>query len=275
MKCRFLWPEAVSRRAFVRLAARLSLVFAFAAVAIAPASARQASDDLETRGDQLAAAFDNAGAIEAYALALERLGDQAGYELRAKLVHVTVDRGMDLAWARDLEAAEPVIARGMELAQALKADYPERAETWLLLAIANGSAAQFRSGREKVRAGWDIESYCKEAIRLDPSFSLPYIALGKFYGEIAGLNWFIRQIAQALYGRIPKGSYEQSLEMLDRAIELDPDVSIAHYERGVTLYHMKRDAEAEAAWRRALELPPMTTRDVHHNRRIQRTLGLQ
>lgn len=248
---------------------------ALALVGALPAAARQAPDDPESRGDRLAAAFDNAGAIEAYEEALARLGDQAGYELRAKHAHVTIDRGMDLAWARDLEAAEPVITRGMELAQALKADYPDRAETWLLLAIANGSAAQFRSGREKVRAGWDIEAYCKEAIRLDPSFPLPYIALGKFYGEIAGLNWFIRQIAQALYGRIPKGSYEQSLEMLDRAIELDPNVSIAHYERGVTLFHMKRDAEAEAAWRRALELPPMTTRDVQHNRRIRRRLGIE
>ena len=271
---RFSWPEAPSCRTFVRLAARLSVVFAFAAVAVAPASARQASDDPEIRGDQLAAAFDNAGAIEAYAQAIERLGDQAEYELRAKLVHVTVDRGMDLGWGRDQEAAEPLIARGMELAQTLKAAYPERAESWLLLAMANGSAAQFRSGREKVRAGWDIEAFCQEAIRLDPSFSLPYIALGKFYGEIAGLNWFIRQIAQALCGRIPKGSYEPSLEMLDRAIELDPDVSIAHYERGVTLFHMNRDAEAEAAWRRAHELPPMTTRDVHHNRRINRRLEI-
>ena len=120
--------------------------------------------------------------------------------------------------AGDGKGAEPILKRAFEYAELLKAQYPERSETWLLLAVANRAMAQFRSGKEKVKAGWAIEAYCHESIRLDPDFTITYVALAKFYREVAGLSWLLRTVARALYGRLPSGTYEQSEAMARKAI---------------------------------------------------------
>jgi tetratricopeptide (TPR) repeat protein len=48
--------------------------------------------------------------------------------------------------------------------------------------------------------------------------------------------------------------YDESLEALDRAIQLDPDLADAWYNRGEALKAQGRDEEADVAYARAKEL---------------------
>jgi tetratricopeptide (TPR) repeat protein len=50
--------------------------------------------------------------------------------------------------------------------------------------------------------------------------------------------------------------YDRALELIDRAITLDPQMAWPHHIRGMTLRGMKRHREAVAEFTRALELNP-------------------
>ena len=52
------------------------------------------------------------------------------------------------------------------------------------------------------------------------------------------------------------GSYEQAIADYDKAIELDPNVADAHYDRGYSFYEMLRFEEAIRDLSRAIELNP-------------------
>ncbi|MCP3989717.1 MAG: tetratricopeptide repeat protein, partial [Actinomycetia bacterium] len=63
------------------------------------------------------------------------------------------------------------------------------------------------------------------------------------------------------------GRYDEAITALDRAIELDPDNTLAHYNRGVALRNLGRYDEAITALDRAIELDPDNTL-AHYNRGV-------
>ncbi len=53
-----------------------------------------------------------------------------------------------------------------------------------------------------------------------------------------------------------RGDFERALDLFTRACELDPQSALAHCNRAGTLFILQRTDEAEAAYRRAVELDP-------------------
>jgi len=86
----------------------------------------------------------------------------------------------------------------------------------------------------------------ERALELDPEFALAHTGLADAY------------LTQAEYMEIPLDeALENARPHVDRAIELDPDLSEAYAARGLMRGHMQWDFEgSEADFRRALELSP-------------------
>jgi Flp pilus assembly protein TadD len=96
----------------------------------------------------------------------------------------------------------------------------------------------FAQGTTAVRKGQKTEAtkYFTSAVRLDPLFVEARTELG------------------ALYART--GEVSNALEQFDRALELEPNSSMLHYNRSWALLSLGRAAEAESEARRALAINP-------------------
>lgn len=214
---------------------------------------------LRAEGDQAYAAFDNLRALGAYERAL-RLAP-TDFTLLINLTRASNDLAQDLMTAGRKQQAEARFEQAVGYAEALKRHHPNRAETYFFLAATYGNLALFKGGKEKVQLGRDVETYCKRAIQLDPRYPLSYVALGIFYREVSDLNWVQRTFANALFGGVPSGTKQDAIRNFNRALELDPTLSVAHYEIAKTYEALGQRDRAVTHYRKVVELRPANTQD--------------
>lgn len=223
-------------------------------------------------GDVAFAALDNETALRNFEAAREQGGETLSFELLARLSRVHTDYSLDLIEAGDREQAKEQMDAALDYALRLEELHPDRAETWFLLAIANGNLAEFEGGRGKVRIGRAVEEYCLRAMEIDPQYAPPYIVLGVFHREVSEVSWIQRLVANTLFGGLPKGSYESSAELLRTAVELDPRIPLAQFELGRTLFRSKLLEEARPFLVTGATLPPMSTLDIRNAREAMHLL---
>ena len=239
-----------------------------------PAETTYPSETVEAllaEGDTLYRQFDNRRALDAYEQAY-RL-DSARYAVLLRLARTHNDYGRDLLAEQNKDAAEQHFDQAVAYARALEAQYPEEAESYYQVAAAIGNLAVFKGGREKVKIGRAVEQYCRRAIALDATHAMAYVALGIFYREVAGLSGLQRAFAKVLFGGVPGGSMEDAVRMLERAVELEPELLAAHYELAWTYHAMNRPADAAAYWQKVLGLPPKSTPDLRSKTHAQEMLN--
>jgi tetratricopeptide (TPR) repeat protein len=214
---------------------------------------------LKAEGSRGYAAFDNPRALAAYERAL-RLAP-TDFDLLISITRVANDLAQDLMTAGQKSQAEQRFQQAVGYAEALKRHHPSRVETYFFLAATYGNLALFKGGKEKVQLGRDVETYCKRAIQLNPRYALSYVALGIFYREVSDLNWVQRTFANALFGGVPSGTKQDAIRNFTRALELDPALSVAHYEIAKTYEALGQREQAATHYRRVVELRPANTQD--------------
>ncbi|HET9952157.1 MAG TPA: protein kinase [Candidatus Eisenbacteria bacterium] len=105
--------------------------------------------------------------------------------------------------------------------------------------------------------------YLKQALRLDPKFSLAWAELGRAHSHEADWGW-----APAVEG------YERAREAVERALSLDPDLAEGHAGLAwIQLLHDWNWGGAEASVRRALELAPGDAEVLRRAGELARSLG--
>ena len=235
----------------------LALVLA-ACVARAPAEAPEAAAALR-RGDAAHAAFDYAAARTEFerALAIE----PEGVEARARLVHVLNDLAEEaVAGGREGEA-RPLLDRALAVAEGLQRDSPERPEGHYAVAATLGNLTAFLPGPGKVGAARRIEASARRAFELDPCLAPAYAVLAITYREVSSLGGFVRGIAGAALGGLPKGTLDDAEWLLRAAVALDPGDPFFHYQLALTREKQGLRAEAAAELERAIALPDREARD--------------
>lgn len=250
----------------------LALALAVLLVPQGPTAATEAAAAI-ARGDAAHAAFELGAARHEYAHALAV--DPASVEAPARLAHVTNDLGEDArARATDAlrrgdeagaEAAEAearaLFEQALALAEGLRRDAPSRPEGHYALASTLGHLTPFLSGTEKVRAARRIDEAARRATELDPCLAPAYAVLGITYRELSSLGGFVRGVARAALGGLPKGTLEDSEWLLRAAAALDPDDPFNRYQLALTLERQGRLEEAAAQLERALARPDREPRD--------------
>ncbi|MGQ0794186.1 MAG: tetratricopeptide repeat protein [Deltaproteobacteria bacterium] len=219
-------------------------------------------DSLIRKGDKYYELFDNRRALteyeKAYTIAPE------SFDALMKLARAYNDLGEDLKGVKfspekskspNAAKIEQYWQKAAEYAELLKKKFPDRAETYFLLATTYGHLAIFKDGKEKVRFAGDVEKNCKKAIELDPDFIPAYVALAVYYREVAGLNWVLKAFAKTLYGGRLKGTIQDSERLLLEAMKINPDIIHIHYELAKTYVVMKREDKVAEHLRETLGLP--------------------
>ena len=106
-----------------------------------------------------------------------------------------------------------------------------------------------------------IDESAKRATELDPCLAPAYAVLGITYRELSSVGGFVRGLAQAALGGLPKGTLADSEGLLRAAVALDPDDPFNRYQLALTLEKQGRPLEAAAELERALARPDREARD--------------
>lgn len=125
---------------------------------------------------------------------------------------------------------------------------------------------RYRSDQE-LRAGHNeftsAIAILREAVRKDPSYALAWASMAEMYAAAGGFNWLP-----------PRAAFREAREAVDKALELDNELSEAHCASGVIKMYADRDyLGAEREFVRALELSPRNTLALMHYGRLIQCLG--
>lgn len=216
---------------------------------------------MQMHGDMLYADFKNISAQKVY-LELETIhSNKNDFELLSRLTRIHDSIGLDLFAAGKQAEAENVLKKSLEYAEKLKKNYPDRAQTYLLLAVSTGNLARFKSGKDKIRIGGAVEGYCLKAIELNPKLGRPYSILATYYWEISKLSWVLKAFARSFLGELPEKSRDDALQLYRTSLENNPEQIYGQYKMGDLLVAMNRNDEAKKHLKIAIELKPLSTGD--------------
>jgi TolB-like protein len=158
----------------------------------------------------------------------------------------TYDRELGDALALESEVAQAIATRvevtvtgeEHERLAAVRPVSPEVYEAYLKgLAAAGNTRADIETGI----------AYFEEAIKRDPAFAPAYVGLAREYDRLGTI------FVGAAH---PSEARARVIRLAQKALELNPDLPEAHFYLGTTYMGLWRWSEAEAEFRRALDLNP-------------------
>ncbi|MCI5224662.1 MAG: hypothetical protein D3924_18830 [Candidatus Electrothrix sp. AR4] len=233
-----------------------------------PSVGTQKSQVFMQLADEAYQKFDNFNAL-AYAKKAYKI-EPKNFESLAKMVRAYNDIGEDL----NSKESEGYFEQAVRGAEQLFEQFPDKAETYYLLAVSYGNLALLKGGKEKVKLSGYIEKNARKAIELKPDYADAYVVLGIYYKEVASLNSFLKAFARFFLGELPDGSYDDAVKTLQRAIELQTTNPVyTYFHLGYTYEQMEEFEKAKASYQHALQLPlidhqdPAVKRQIHSRMR--------
>lgn len=142
----------------------------------------------------------------------------------------------------------------------------------LYLSIAVGKLALYQGGKRKVELSKEVRTEAKNALALNAGEDLAEHVMGIWNREMVQLNWFLRKFAELLYGKFPPASLDESLQHLQRAVKLAPDVVSHHVELGISLAAARQWSKAKAELERALAMPKAWVTDEYYKEQARKEL---
>ncbi len=240
------------------------LIFIFSVI-LSPLLADTA-DQYIAIGDKYYNEYRNHEALAEYQKAYELGGDS--FEILKRLTLTANDCGEELR-DTDMETAKKYFRQSVAYAELANRKYPDVPETHFLLAISYGNLARYSKGKKKVKLARNVEENLQKMIELKPEFAPSYIALGIYYRQVSNLSWFQKKFANSFLGGFPDGTIEDSRDSLLRAIEIDPDFIITHYEIGRTYREIGDYGKAKYHFQKVLELDVRDHSDYNKKEKVK------
>ena len=238
----------------------LILTAAFALILAVPAAAQNAAD-LIRAGDEAYAQKNDAKALESFLAAVE--AEPRNYEALWKASRSLVDNG-DLIdpKVKGAEAKQKKFFQDAEAyARRAVAANPEDTNGHFQLSASMGKHALMLGKKDQIAMSLEIKGEIEKAIALDAANDGAYHALSRWHRKMAEIGGAKRLIGGILYGKIPKGTFEEALTHMNKAVELKPDYINHRLELGRTYVAMDRYAEAAKEFQQCLDLPESTSKD--------------
>ena len=211
----------------------------------------QTFDDYIQRGDEYHSKFENIKALDEYKKAYGL--DPDNFLVLKKLALTSNDCGEDLR-GTDMDKARAYFRESVRYAELASEKFLDDPDVYFLLAISYGNLSRYTGGKDKVKLARNVEVNLQKSIKRRPDFAPSYIAMGIYYREVAKLSWFIKQFAKTFLGGLPDGTLKDSRNMLLKALELNPDFIITHYELGKTYLELEDYDKADYHFQKVLEL---------------------
>ena len=220
---------------------------------------------LLSEGDASYHQFNNEQALLSYERAYGL--DSTSFEVLMRLVRTTNEHGMDIKADGDQDKARTIFEKALIYAESLEINYPDLPQTYTYLANVTKNLALLVNGRDKIEFGLQVQDHCIKGIELDSEDPELYVAYAIFNRDIADMHWVERTLSGALFEQFPYGSRELALELLQKAIKLNPLLHLAHYEIAVTYINLGLHDEAIPYLENTLKLDPQTSQD-NRNRQL-------
>lgn len=150
--------------------------------------------------------------------------------------------------------------------------HPKNSDTHLSVAISLGKLVEFMGNKEKIKTSREIKSEAEKALALNPKSDYAHHLLGRWHQNIADMGGATRMIAQLIYGKVPKGSFQEALDHFAKARKLQPNRLIHELEYGRTLAMLGRKKEAKAILSKALMKPNREPDDAAAKIRARKAL---
>lgn len=209
------------------------------------------------RGDEFYKACDNENALNEYQLARQLA--PSDYYCLLRLVRINNDIGRLKLGASS--EAEQYYKKSVGYADSLVTLYPDSAESHFWYALAKGSLIPFVGIHKKIQIGREVKHHVDRALRIDSTFSYPYVIKGIFEREGAQLSWFEKGIVKIIFGEDLSGSLCNSEKFLHKAIVCDSTNSYAYFELFWTYKAMNDTTRAIASLQKVLNMTANNMRE--------------
>jgi tetratricopeptide (TPR) repeat protein len=222
-------------------------------------------------GDEYSRKFDNYNAVKKYEQAYSLAQDD--FEVLCKLAKGYNDLGEELVNLKKNSEAEAIINKAVNTAEKLQKKYPGKGQTYTYLAWSYGNIAMFKGNKEKIKYTNKIGENGRKAIKMNPGDPIPYLIMGIFYRELAGLSWVERAFANTFLGHVPEGSYEDSEKMFKKALQINPNAITVMYNLSKTYRKMDRKNEETALLHKLLNTSNTDYRDKYSKAKAKQRLA--
>ena len=125
-----------------------------------------------------------------------------------------------------------------------------------LLAYCYSRSAKLEGPSEKMRYARFVKSEAEKAVALDPRQDIALHVLGAWHYSVARLNPVLKEIAQTLYGSLPRASLQASADYLQRAVRAKPESMMHQAALAMTYAAMNQREKARQALAAAESLQP-------------------
>jgi tetratricopeptide (TPR) repeat protein len=211
------------------------------------------------KGDESYSKFNNIEALSYYEKAYSITPNN--FDVLLRLVKTYNAAGEEYYEYKKRTEAEYYINKALVFSDEFRNKFPDSSAAYCYFAMSNGNIALFKGGKEKIKYSTLVEQNAQKSISMNPNAYLPYIILGIYYREIAGLSWLERAFANTFLGGVPSGSYEESEKMFKKALSIDQNMVVANFQLALTYKKMNREPEEKALLKKVLILPIRDFRD--------------
>lgn len=150
---------------------------------------------------------------------------------------------------------------------------PNDSDAQLSVGITYGKMLPLLSTKEQVAASPRIKNSAEKAIQLDPRNDLAWHILGRWHRVLADLSPVKRALGPLIFGKLPKGTNEEAVKYLSKAVALNPGRLIHHIELGRAYAQMGREAEARRYITKGLAMPSVEKDDAEAKQRGREVLA--
>ena len=99
-----------------------------------------------------------------------------------------------------------------------------------------GRIGEIEGPKQAILNSYEVKKYGMKAIELSPEFDSPYHMMGRWHYELANLNQLERLVASIVYETLPKGSYDEAIDLFNHAIKINPTEIRHHFWLAKTYY---------------------------------------
>ena len=132
---------------------------------------------------------------------------------------------------------------------------PNDSEAQLSSAITYGKMLPFQGKKEQVAASPLIKAAADRAIKLNSRNDNAWHVLGRWHQSLANVTGLKRSLGGMLYGKLPTGSYAESVKAFEKAIAINPKRLRHHIELGRTYALMGDSKTARSLLDKGLAMP--------------------
>jgi len=222
------------------------------------------------KGDEFHKKFDNVNAVHNYEKAYNLA--PGNYEILLKLTIAYNDAGEEYVQLRKKDLAEKYINKAVHYAETFHKKFPDSAKVYCYLALSFGNLAMFRGNKEKIKLANAVKKNATKSLEMNPGQFVPYVVLGIYHREAANLNFFERLFANTFLGDAPEGSFEESIEMFNKALNILPNTIVPTYQLAKTYRYMGEEEKEKELLQKVINYEIRDFRDKFAIRKSKRRL---